>query len=77
MKIFKIVAKEYPSDLEEKTQNVIRDLFSDYPNGEIEKINNWGDGNWVYTSILFETEPKKDEINPLFIHQIISELKGE
>lgn len=77
MKIFRIAAKEYSSDLEEKTQNIIRELFSEYPNGKIEKINNWGTDNWLYTSILFETEPKKDEINPLFIHQIISELKGE
>ena len=76
MKIFKTIVAESAETLENDTQRLIDELFRNYPNGEIENINNWTD-SWIYTSILFETEPKKDEINPLLIHQIISELKGE
>lgn len=86
MKIFKTVIAKITDDLhsaEKKTQSVIDDFFREYPNGRIE---DWkfqhaiSQGNYQYFSvaIMFETEPKEEkELNPLLIHQIISELKGE
>ena len=85
MKIFKTVIASLSDDLrsaERKTQNIIDDFFREHPNG---KIEDWkfqhviSQGNYQYFSIaiLFETEPKEKELNPLLIHQIISEIKGE
>ena len=50
-----------------------------YPNGKIEVFNSFGTSNNIirlYNSIVFETEPKEHEFNPLLIHQIIEELKN-
>jgi len=86
MKIFKTVIASLSDDVqsaEKKTQRIIDELFEKYPNG---KIEDWkfqhviSQGNYQYFSIalLFETEPKEEkELNPLLIHQIISEIKGE
>lgn len=80
MKIFKICIS-YDSLIEEKTQKIIDELFEKYPNGKIEDIKfnhiEKASGEKFSTSILFETEPKEEIMNPLYIHQIISELKGE
>ena len=85
MKVFKTVIANLSDDLkaaERKTQDVIDEFFKKYPNG---KIEDWkfqhaiSQGNYHYFSIaiMFETEPKEEkEINPLFIHQIIEELKN-
>ncbi len=86
MKIFKTIIASLSDDLssaEKKTQRVIDDFFKEYPNG---KIEDWkfqhviSQGNYQYFSIaiLFETEPKEEkELNPLLIHQIFSEIKGD
>lgn len=65
-----------------KTQAVIDNLFKEYPNGKIEDwkfqhVISKNDNQYFSIAIMFETEPKTSEVNPLLIHQIISELKGE
>lgn len=79
MKIYKCVFGNSTDDLTGYTQKAIDELFREYPNGKIEVFNSFGSFNNIvrlYNSIVFETEPKNDEINPLLIHQIIDELKN-
>lgn len=79
MKIFKVCIS-WDSIIERETQKIIDELFEKYPNGKIEdiKFNHIKATSEKFsTSILFETEPKEETMNPLLIHQIISELKGE
>ena len=79
MKIFKVCIS-YSATIERETQQIIDELFEKYPNGKIEDIkfnHSYTSTEKFSTSILFETEPKEETMNPLYIHQIISELKGE
>lgn len=78
MKIYKCIFGCSSDDLEERTQVVLNELFDKYPNGKIEVFNSFGCTNnlKLYNSLIFETEPKTDEINPLLIHQIIEEFKN-
>lgn len=79
MKIYKCIYGNSSDNLEERTQEVIDELFKVYPNGKIEVFNSFGASNNIirlYNSIVFETEPEKNEINPLLVHQIIEELKN-
>ena len=87
MKIFKtVIANISMSDDvkrgEKKTQDIIDNLFKEYPNGKIEDwkfqhVISKNNNQYFSIAIMFETEPKISEVNPLLIHQIISELKGE
>ena len=87
MKIFKtVIANISMSDDvkrgEKKTQDIIDNLFKEYPNGKIEDwkfqhVISKNNNQYFSIAIMFETEPKVSEVNPLLIHQIISELKGE
>ena len=87
MKIFKtVIANISMSDDvkrgEKKTQDIIDNLFKEYPNGKIEDwkfqhVISKNNNQYFSIAIMFETEPKASEVNPLLIHQIISELKGE
>ncbi len=61
MKIFKCTCGGTSSDLEDRTQIVIDELFKKYPTGKIEKIESFGRQSALYTSILFETEPSQNE----------------
>ncbi len=76
MKIYKCVYGDSADSLEDHTQDVISKLFDKYPNGKIEVFNSFGCTDYVrlYNSIIFETEPKDAEINPLVIHQILQEI---
>lgn len=78
MKIYKCIFGCSSDDLEEHTQSVLNELFEKYPNGKIEVLNSFGCTNnlKLYNSLIFETEPKNDEFNPLLIHQIIEEFKN-
>lgn len=78
MKIYKCIFGNASDDLECHTQIVLNELFDKYPNGKIEVFNSFGCTNnlKLYNSLIFETEPKTDEINPLLIHQIIEEFKN-
>lgn len=78
MKIYKCIFGSAKDDLECHTQVVLNELFDKYPNGKIEVFNSFGctDNLRLYNSLIFETEPKTDEINPLLIHQIIEEFKN-
>lgn len=79
MKIYKCTYGNSSDNLEERTQEVIDELFKVYPNGKIEVFNSFGYVNNITSlcnSIIFETEPKEHEFNPLLIHQIIEELKN-
>ena len=87
MKIFKtVIANISMSDDvkrgEKKTQDIIDNLFKEYPNGKIEDwkfqhVISKNNNQYFSIAIMFETEPKTSEVNPLLIYQIISELKGE
>lgn len=87
MKIFKtVIANISMSDDvkrgEKKTQDIIDNLFKEYPNGKIEDwkfqhVISKNNNQYFSIAIMFETEPKTIEVNPLLIHQIIEELKGE
>lgn len=79
MKIYKCTYGNSSDNLEEHTQEEIDKLFKEYPNGKIEVFNSFGYSNNIirlFNSFIFETEPEKNEINPLLIHQIIEELKN-
>lgn len=79
MKIYKCIYGNSTYDLTEHTQEFLDKLFKEYPNGKIEVFNSFGNFNNIvrlYNSIVFETEPEKNEFNPLLIHQIIEELKN-
>lgn len=79
MKIYKCTYGNSSDNLEEHTQEEIDKLFKEYPNGKIEVFNSFGSSNNIirlFNSFIFETEPEKNEINPLLIHQIIEELKN-
>lgn len=79
MKIYKCVYANSSDDLTRYTQELIDKLFKEYPNGKIEVFNSFGNFNNIvrlYNSIVFETEPEKNEFNPLLVHQIIEELKN-
>lgn len=52
-------------------------FYEKYPNGDLFDIKcNMDQDLWVSALIIFETEPKNDEFNPLLIHQIIEEFKN-
>jgi len=76
MKIYKCIYGGNRSSLESDTQDVLDELFKKYPNGKIEKFQSFGasDSIKLYNSILFESEPKEQDINPLVIHQILQEI---
>ena len=78
MKIYRCIFGNSSDDLESRTQVKIDELFENYPNGKIEVFNSFGCTNnlKLYNSLIFETELKINEINPLLIHQIIEELKN-
>lgn len=79
MKIYKCVYANSSDELTGYTQEIIDDFFKAHPNGKIEVFNSFGASNNIirlYNSIVFETEPEKNEFNPLLIHQIIEELKN-
>ena len=87
MKIFKTVIANISMSGDEKrgekrTQDIIDNFFKEYPNGKIEDwkfqhVISQHNNQYLSIAIMFETEPKNTEINPLLVHQIISELKGE
>ena len=76
MKIYKCVYGGNRAYLEENTQDTLDELFKDYPNGKIENFQSFGfsDSIRLFNSIIFETEPKSQDINPLVIHQILQEI---
>lgn len=78
MKIYKCIFGDSSGELEVETQKVIDELFKVCPNGKIEVFNSFGCTNnlKLYNSLIFETEPKNDEFNPLLVHQIIEEFKN-
>ena len=65
---------------EKKTQDIIDNLFKEYPNGKIEDwkfqhVISKNNNQYFSIAIMFETE--KPEINPLILNQIIESLKDK
>lgn len=76
MKIYKCIYGGNRAHLEAETQEVIDELFKEYPNGKIENFQSFGctESVRLFNSIIFETEPKSQDLNPLVIHQILQEI---
>ena len=64
--------------IDEAINKELEKFYEKYPKGDLFDIKcNMDQDLWVSALIIFETEPKSAEFNPLLVHQIISELKGE
>lgn len=76
----KVVSRVFKrgDDIAERINKELEKLYEKYPNGDLFDIKcNMDQDLWVSALIIFETESKNDGFNPLLVHQIISELKGE
>lgn len=67
---------------EKKTQDIIDNLFKEYPNGKIEDwkfqhVISKNNNQYFSIAIMFETESKTSEVNPLILNQIVESFKDK